>query len=536
MFCKKCGYEYPDNEEIKFCKQCGALVTNPLQAANPGMDSESTSDNIAGWEPTKKKPIAIWISIIAVVAIMAVAVVFFISKYQHSEKQNNETALSEETVIATFDPFNGVIVTFEGENGTGTAKYDIGTNSKYKDDLIYELSDENGLSNGDIVKLSIQYIINEDDFIQKYSEKPEMLSKEYEVEGLTEGIADTEMSDETEVDDDTKEFLEKMSGVWGNGSYYEIYDGTTTIKRGEFESDALPDVYISDVKKLSSNKYEVSIKDDAHIDGELYSYDGHDYVAVYDGTIDGFRVSYIASTDDNELIFLKMGNNMEEAWDYYIGDYESDWEMLSRADSNGISDQTALLEEFGVNPNTVEDYSQNLDPDKYIKYNSGIEDFSFSYPSKMFCDVKVDETEEKKVFGKHVKTITFYGSNGSELSYSLYERMDTGSIDDVVERIHNAEKGKYYDAADILASSDEEKGGKIVITGYENSSKDRLVYDSIRISNKYVYQMKALNPQYKDEQERLEYSYITENVYRMCKFSDSKKAPRSYEEYLEANN
>ena len=529
MFCKKCGYEYPDNEEIRFCKQCGAMVINPLQVAKPEIDSELATEDSTGKNNNKKTIIAV---LVAIIVIAALGVGFFVLWNNRSKQESTEETVAEENDFGSFDPFADVTVSFEGENGTGNAKISIGKKNEYDDDLVYEISDENGLSNGDTVKLSIKYKINEDDFGKKYGKKPETLFREYTVEGLSEDI---ETSEEVDVDDETKEFLEKIKGVWGNGSYYEIYDGTT-IKRGEFESEDLPDVYISEVKKLANNKYEVSIKDDTHIDGEVYSYDGYDYTAIYDGTIDGFRVTHTVITDNGEFTYLRMGNDMEEAWDYYIGDYEKDWEMLSRADSNDDSAQTDLLEEFGINPNTVEDYSQNLDLNEYIHYNSGIEDFSFSYPAKLFCDVKVDETEVKKEYGKHIKTITFYGSNGSELSYSLYERTDTGNLDDMVERIHNIEKGRYYDATDILTSSDEEKGGKIVITGYGNASKDKLVYDSIRISNKYVYQMKTLNPMYKSDQEKLEYSYITENEYRMCKFSDSKKSPRSYEEYLEANN
>jgi len=529
MFCKKCGFEYPDNEEIKFCKQCGAMVINPLQAENPECDSTLPKGDTNQRKNIKKPAIAVLVAIITIVAIGAV---FFVLLNKRSEQESASGTAVEANGFESFDPFADVTVSFEGENGSGIAKIRIDKINEHDDGLVYKLSSENGLSNGDTVKLSIQYKTNEDDFSKKYGKKPASLSKEYIVEGLSES---TETAEEVDVSDETKEFLEKIKGVWGNGSYYEIYDGTT-IRRGEFESETLPDVYISEVKKLSNNKYEVSIKDDTHIDGETYSYDGYDYVAIYDGTIDGFSVTHTVTTDNGEFTYLRMGKDMEEAWDYYVGDYEADWEMLSRADSSDNSEQNNLLEEFGINPNTVEDYSQNLDPNEYIRYNSGIEDFSFAYPAKLFCNVKVDETGNKNEYGKHIKTVTFYGSNGSELSYSLYERTDDGNIDDIVDRIHNIEKGRYYDAADILTSSDEEKGGKIVITGYGNASKDKLVYDSIRISNKYVYQMKTLNPMYKSDQEKLEYSYITENEYRMCKFSDSKKSPRSYEEYLEANN
>ncbi len=193
-----------------------------------------------------------------------------------------------------------------------------------------------------------------------------------------------------------------------------------------------------------------------------------------------------------------------------------------------------ILYEFGISSSTVEDYSKNLDPDKYLYYSAGIGEMSFSYPANLFNNVEVNDNSEETKYGENIKTIVFYGNRGSELAYSVYKRIDGGSIKAATSRINNIEHNKYTIVSDLVVSSDDNHG-RIVLAGTTDSSESCYVYDLIKIDDNYVYRMTSLKPKYKDEEEKNQYAYVTENIYRMCDFSGSTKKPRSYREYMEGN-
>ncbi len=193
-----------------------------------------------------------------------------------------------------------------------------------------------------------------------------------------------------------------------------------------------------------------------------------------------------------------------------------------------------LLSEFSIDPNATEDYSLILDPDDYLYYTSGIGNFSFRYPAKLYNTVEVNDSSEYRDYGEHIRSVKFSGNRGAELTYSVYKRSG-GSIDDAVNSLHALETSKYHNMADIVVSSDPKKGGKIIMSGYTDSSEEYMLYDLIGVDDNYVYRMKAVNSNKLSESEKTMYGYYIENIYRMCSFSGSTKPARSYDEYLEDN-
>ena len=148
----------------------------------------------------------------------------------------------------------------------------------------------------------------------------------------TDEITPAPTQEEPEENTDTlEELIQKMDGVWGNltgGCYYEYYDGGK-ISSGWFESDALPNCHIKEVTKTFENIYKVIIDVDEMYDEDGELYEAYSYEATYDGTADGFKTSFIASNDKTDYLYIRLGDNMEDAWDYYCGDFVEDFKKLS---------------------------------------------------------------------------------------------------------------------------------------------------------------------------------------------------------------
>lgn len=136
---------------------------------------------------------------------------------------------------------------------------------------------------------------------------------------------------ENETEDPEEVFKEKISGVWGNltgGCYFEFYDGLD-IQSGWFESDALPNSHIKEITEVSDEKYKVVIEVDPGYDEDGNEYEGYTYEAIYDGSMDGFRTCFIASNDTSDYLYIRLGNDMDEAWDYYCGSFVDDYKRIA---------------------------------------------------------------------------------------------------------------------------------------------------------------------------------------------------------------
>lgn len=136
-------------------------------------------------------------------------------------------------------------------------------------------------------------------------------------------------------------FLNKITGVWGavnNGCYYQFFDGST-IHSGWFESEADPNTHVVKVTEVSKDVYEVII----NVDPDPYAYEedmisdyldensrkkaseGYIIIVTYDGSYDGFKTAVIVSREKSVFLLIRMGDNMEEAWNYYENDFVYDY-------------------------------------------------------------------------------------------------------------------------------------------------------------------------------------------------------------------
>ena len=193
-----------------------------------------------------------------------------------------------------------------------------------------------------------------------------------------------------------------------------------------------------------------------------------------------------------------------------------------------------LEDEFWIDEDTKADYSENLDPDLYESYDSKITDFKFYYPVDLYNEVSVDEDPDLVSYGENCQTITFEGSDGSQLIFSLTSRTDALSIENMTENVYNIESKGLVEPEKIVKSSEGDHG-KAILTGWDSSAHNSAIYDMTKIEAGYVLQMKVIFPDYTSEKDRLEKAYVTECLYRMCGFSDSSQQVRSWDEFMEEN-
>lgn len=103
--------------------------------------------------------------------------------------------------IETFDPFEGVEVNFSGASPYGQVEvaYPEGNG------LDYSIDNNRNLRNGEKVTVTVSYgWSSEENYIEQYGKKPNVMSKKYTVEGLDEYI-----SDYAEIPDELKSKMKK---------------------------------------------------------------------------------------------------------------------------------------------------------------------------------------------------------------------------------------------------------------------------------------------------------------------------------------
>lgn len=77
---------------------------------------------------------------------------------------------------------------------------------------------------------------------------------------------------------------------------------------------------------------------------------------------------------------------------WYRTEYENKSGWIAASQVTSQNDEDEMLDLFDIDRMTVEDYSENLDPDSYLFYDSGIVEFYFYYPAYLFNDVTVDDS------------------------------------------------------------------------------------------------------------------------------------------------
>lgn len=342
-------------------------------------------------------------------------------------------------------------------------------------------------------------------------------------------------------DNDNKNHINNNTMTEDNGDFFQLQDTLSTDSSEEiYETQEDSADYSGSSEGHVSNDSQIeseSATDEDYIDQEpsepqLFSVlvsadDG--YVNLRTGPDTEYAIINPISNGITLPIFEKSSNGR-----WYRTEYQnkSGWIAASQVTAQNVDED--ILDLFGIDRSTVEDYSANLNPSEYLFYDSGIGEFYFYYPAYLFNDISVDDSAFSTEYGENIKTVCFTGSSGSELYYSIYSRTDGTSISRFTDIINQNEHIKYFDMSDILVKSDDEKG-RIVLAGVMDADSRYRVYDLIKIDDNYVYRMLSVKPKYRTEEERVQYTYVTENEYRMCGFSGSSRAARSYEEFLESN-
>lgn len=211
----------------------------------------------------------------------------------------------------------------------------------------------------------------------------------------------------------------------------------------------------------------------------------------------------------------------------------------NKADESVGKSETADPDDssFHIDADTEEDYSKNLNPDEYAFYDSGISDFNFYYPTELYQEVKIDNDPSSSTYGTRIQKVHFTGSKGSELIFEICEREDSLSLDSMREKVFQTESNVLSDPVTILNRLGEGKThGKVIISGYNESSHKRAVYDMTKIEDEYILQMKVLFPfTPEDDENNRQQNYVVDCLYRLCGFSDtSYESTRSYDEFCES--
>lgn len=87
------------------------------------------------------------------------------------------------------------------------------------------------------------------------------------------------------------------------------------------------------------------------------------------------------------------------------------------------------MSQLDISVDTVADYANVLDPTQYRYYDSGIAGFSFAYPVGLYNSVTMNETAHPDRYGTNIQNISFAGSDGSELIFSVSQRIDGQSVE-----------------------------------------------------------------------------------------------------------
>lgn len=190
------------------------------------------------------------------------------------------------------------------------------------------------------------------------------------------------------------------------------------------------------------------------------------------------------------------------------------------------------LDSFYIDSNTYADYSNNLDTSTYAKYNSGISDFNFAYPTKLYNSVYIDTDMYNGEFGENMQTIVFSGTDGSELTYRIFRRTDGQTIKTMTNNVLTSSKNSLYDESVIINSTVSDRG-RVIVTGWDDSQHTYCYYNMVKIEGDYILQMLVKYPAYYENEDKNHKFYVTECLYNLCGFSNTDKKLRTYKEYME---
>lgn len=219
----------------------------------------------------------------------------------------------------------------------------------------------------------------------------------------------------------------------------------------------------------------------------------------------------------------------EDESDVDSEDLNEDDEDAKVSDEPDLSKESPVFQQFYISSEAVEDYSKALDYTKYKRYDSGIDDFLFSYPANLFHSVVFEEDKSQERYGLSLQEIHFSGSNGTELFYCLYQRTDSNTVIEETRDVHEFELSFITDPTELAYKVDNGYG-LVILTGYLNDSRTHIIYNVNKIDGDYVKQMRIYYPADVEDS-----GYVVETLYRMCGFGESSVGPRDYDSWKAEN-
>lgn len=102
-------------------------------------------------------------------------------KLKYSDQTFKVSGLEQ---VGTFNPFDGVTVSYSGIAPNGTASLSYEYENDYTHYLNYKLDKRDGLSNGDTVTLTVSISGSEDSFVSNFGKLPSPTEQKYTVDGL----------------------------------------------------------------------------------------------------------------------------------------------------------------------------------------------------------------------------------------------------------------------------------------------------------------------------------------------------------------
>lgn len=190
---------------------------------------------------------------------------------------------------------------------------------------------------------------------------------------------------------------------------------------------------------------------------------------------------------------------------------------------------------FGIDGNTVADYSACLNPGEYAYYDSGMAFFQFFYPKKLFNRVEVDQEVHALAIGdqsaNNIESVQFYASDGTEVLFQVLNRLAPGGVDPRLRELYEAEDQMRFAGTGEGDLHYENGYGYCSLAGYQNGKE---IYEYIRMDNSQIYRFFVIKPSLEDPEKRLQMEYVMSSMEHMTGFSHSKEI-LPYETFLEKN-
>lgn len=185
-----------------------------------------------------------------------------------------------------------------------------------------------------------------------------------------------------------------------------------------------------------------------------------------------------------------------------------------------------------VNARSSGRYEDCLEPELYLSWTYD-DRMEFAYPGSLYQQVSADNAATATLDGENEITYTFTSDKLPYVTLTYQKvRCTPGLPEEAICRDwHDSRMNSFVEFYEILYK-DQGPAPRYVVTGYGDSSKSWTLYEVVEVTGSYLYRMTVTMPTPVTDQEDQQRSYITECLYRCCKFSGGAGPCRSYEEFV----